>query len=361
MERLGRIAAHRLELRADMADVAVDGAIADEARTDIGRRHQVLAREHAARLGGGGVRQGELGGGGGARGTVPRGRDRLQVDHQPAAHHPLLDGDRRSLAAQHRLHPRHQLARAEGLYDIVVGAELEAQDAIHLLVLGGEEDDRHIAAQAQPLAHLGAIELGHEDVQDHQRGRLARRDLQRSKPVVGRQRLVARAPQRKAHDVADVRIVIDDQDLLHDGSLTGAGPVSTAARACAPNLHKPSIHAARAGPSLPPPRLEAAMTDTTAPTPQPRSGQQIRAFLASDNLLARIGMLGFLTLILLIPLGMIGGVIADRSQYEAEATRNVSEAWGGPQTNVGPTIAVPYRRVTPTSETNGTLTLLPDK
>ena len=55
------------------------------------------------------------------------------------------------------------------------------------------------------------------------------------------------------------------------------------------------------------------MTDTTAPTPQPRAGQQIRAFLASDNLLARIGMLAFLTLILLIPLGMIGGVIADRA------------------------------------------------
>jgi len=103
------------------------------------------------------------------------------------------------------------------------------------------------------------------------------------------------------------------------------------------------------------------MTDTTAPTPQPRAGQQIRAFLASDNLLARIGMLAFLTLILLIPLGMISGVIADRSQYEAEATRSVSEAWGGPQTFVGPTIVVPYRRVTPTSETNGTLTLLPDK
>ena len=60
----------------------------------------------------------------------------------------------------------------------------------------------------------------------------------------------------------------------------------------------------------------------------------------------------FLDLVLLIPLGMIGGVIADRSQYEAEATRSVSEAWGGPQTFVGPTIVVPYRRVTPTSETS---------
>ena len=103
------------------------------------------------------------------------------------------------------------------------------------------------------------------------------------------------------------------------------------------------------------------MSDTTAATPQPPPRRQIRAFLASDNLLARIGMLGFLTLVLLIPLNMIGGVVADRSRYEAEAARSVGEAWGGPQTFAGPMIVVPWRRVTPTSETHGTLTLLPDR
>ena len=55
-------------------------------------------------------------------------------------------------------------------------------------------------------------------------------------------------------------------------------------------------------------------------------------------------MLGLLTLLLLIPLSMIGGVIADRRTYEAEATKSVSEAWGGPQIFAGPTIVLPYRR-----------------
>ena len=103
------------------------------------------------------------------------------------------------------------------------------------------------------------------------------------------------------------------------------------------------------------------MTDTAVPPPQPGAGQQIRTFLASDNLLARMAMLGFLTLIMIIPLSMIRGVITDRSQYEAEAATSVGEAWGGPQTFAGPMIVVPYRRVTSTSEISGTLTLLPDK
>src|SRR6185295_1934616 len=105
------------------------------------------------------------------------------------------------------------------------------------------------------------------------------------------------------------------------------------------------------------------MTDDALPPPlpnlpprQPGAGQQLRGFLSSDNLLSRVTVLGFLTLALIIPLNMIGGVIADRLTFEAEATRSVSEAWGGEQTFVGPMIVVPYRRTY-----LGALTLLPEK
>ena len=105
------------------------------------------------------------------------------------------------------------------------------------------------------------------------------------------------------------------------------------------------------------------MTDSTAPapeaTPTPSAQRQLAAFLASDNLLARASVLGFLTLVLLIPLGMIGNVIADRRTYEAEATKSVSEAWGGQQVFAGPTIVVPYRRAD--GAVTSSLTLLPDK
>jgi inner membrane protein len=106
------------------------------------------------------------------------------------------------------------------------------------------------------------------------------------------------------------------------------------------------------------------MTDDALPPPLPTPPrqtapgglQQLRTFLASDNLVARLAVLGFLTLVLTIPLNMIGGVIADRLTFEAEATKSVSEAWGAEQTFVGPMIVVPYRRTY-----LGALTLLPEK
>ena len=44
--------------------------------------------------------------------------------------------------AQQRLEPRQQLDRLERLGQIVVGPELEADDAIDDLALGGEHQDR---------------------------------------------------------------------------------------------------------------------------------------------------------------------------------------------------------------------------
>jgi inner membrane protein len=105
------------------------------------------------------------------------------------------------------------------------------------------------------------------------------------------------------------------------------------------------------------------MTDIAAPPPEANSPsqpqRQLASFLASDNLLARASVLGLLTLLLLIPLSMIGGVIADRRTYEADAAKSVSEAWGGPQIFAGPTIVVPYRRAD--GQTAYLATLLPDK
>jgi inner membrane protein len=72
-------------------------------------------------------------------------------------------------------------------------------------------------------------------------------------------------------------------------------------------------------------------------------------------------ILALLTVALMIPLSMVGGVIADRRTYEAEATRSVSAAWGAEQTFVGPMIVVPYRRFTAGTERTGTLTLLPER
>ena len=81
-------------------------------------------------------------------------------------------------AAQHRPDPRGHLARAERLDDVVVGAELEADDAVGLLAAGGEHDDRDARALAQRAADVVAGAVGEHHVEEdevgHARSRPAR-------------------------------------------------------------------------------------------------------------------------------------------------------------------------------------------
>ena len=55
-------------------------------------------------------------------------------------------------AAQHRLYAGNYLTGAEGFYDIIVGAQLEAQYAVYLLALCG----KHYHGYARGLAYLAA-------------------------------------------------------------------------------------------------------------------------------------------------------------------------------------------------------------
>ncbi len=63
-------------------------------------------------------------------------------------------------AAQDRPHAGYQLAGREGLGDVVIGAQLQADEAVGLLDAGGEHDDRHIVFGPQALADFPAIKAG---------------------------------------------------------------------------------------------------------------------------------------------------------------------------------------------------------
>jgi hypothetical protein len=65
-------------------------------------------------------------------------------------HRPLADPPQDSADA------RGDLTGAERLHDVVVGAELEADDAIGLLTAGGEHDDRDLGVLAQRAGHVVA-------------------------------------------------------------------------------------------------------------------------------------------------------------------------------------------------------------
>ena len=155
-------------------------------------------------------------------------------------------------APQDRAHAGHQLARAEGLRQVVVAAELEPEDTVDLLVLRGEKDDRHVRAAPQPPADLGAVELRHHDVEDDEVGRLAGEALERLLAVGGLDRAEARLREREGDDLADVGVVIDDQDRRHVAAMLDeiarrAKRPGRALPAIARLLHEPAAIFPRAG------------------------------------------------------------------------------------------------------------------
>ena len=128
--------------------MAVDGAVVDIDLVVIGRVHQRVAAFHHAGAGGERLQDEELGDRQGDRLVLPGAGMALRIHAQQAALEHLGVGflRRRGVlrrgAAQHRLHALDQEPLRERFADEVVGAHLEAEHFVDLLVLGGEEDDR---------------------------------------------------------------------------------------------------------------------------------------------------------------------------------------------------------------------------
>ncbi len=90
------------------------------------------------------------------------------------------------------------------------------------------------------------------------------------------------------------------------------------------------------------------MSDTFDPGPNTPTIQSIaragRARLSGSGWEAgkRISFLIFLVLIMLIPLGMVEGVVQERGWRKDEVAREIGEQWGPPQVVSGPALVVPY-------------------
>ena len=81
-------------------------------------------------------------------------------------------------------------------------------------------------------------------------------------------------------------------------------------------------------------------TPPTAPPPLPKSqpsfGKRYR------TIIKLIGV-GVLILLLLIPLGMITGVLSDRLSRRNEAVADITSSWGKQQCVIGPVLGIPYQ------------------
>ena len=72
-------------------------------------------------------------------------------------------------AAQHRLYAGNYLTGTEGFYDIIVGAQLEAQYAVYLLALCGKHYHGYARGLAYLAAHVKTGHLRHHDIQHTER------------------------------------------------------------------------------------------------------------------------------------------------------------------------------------------------
>ena len=61
-----------------------------------------------------------------------------------------------------------------------------------------------------------------------------------------------------------------------------------------------------------------------------------------DSLMVKMLVIGFLILLLLVPLGMVGSLVRERQSRSGEAAEQVAATWGSSQTLAGPVLTVPY-------------------
>jgi inner membrane protein len=81
---------------------------------------------------------------------------------------------------------------------------------------------------------------------------------------------------------------------------------------------------------------DAAAVPPPLPKTQPSFGKRYR------TIVKLIGV-GLLILLLLIPLGMITGVLSDRLNRRNEAVADISSSWGREQCVIGPVLMIPYQ------------------
>ena len=102
--------------------------------------------------------------------------------------------------------------RRERLGDVIVGAELEADDLVDLGVLGGEHDDRHRGLGPEDPADLDARQLGEHEVEEDEVGPLGPELRERRAPVGGGDGAIALQLERFDEGLAKGRLVVDDED-----------------------------------------------------------------------------------------------------------------------------------------------------
>lgn len=129
-------------------------------------------------------------------------------------------------ATQEDPDPRHELAGAERLREVVVRAHRQADERVDLLAAGREHEDVAVGERPQPAAHLDAVQAGQPEVEDDDVGVDRAHHVDGLRPVVHepyREPVPLEVPRDEARE-GD--LVVDDDGAAGGGRVRAAhGPI----------------------------------------------------------------------------------------------------------------------------------------
>ena len=118
-------------------------------------------------------------------------------------------------AAQNGANARHQFARIERLGEIIVGADLQSQDAIDGLAAGGEQQNRHGGLVTQRLEQLESGAAGQHHIENDQLVVIGEGGGQSGVMVVGGIDVKALGLEKSLQQIDERVVVVDDEQLVH--------------------------------------------------------------------------------------------------------------------------------------------------
>ena len=206
-----------LDFRAEGGDAAIDAAAGDDDAVAPDGIHDGLASKGAAGALEEELQEAEFLRG---EGNICAAAEEAVGDGVEAAIAELIRGGGGGMAAEEGLRAGDEFADAEGLGDVIVGAEIEAADDVFLLALCGEHEDGHGEFfRADGAADFKAVEAREHDIEDDEVRGAVEGGIEALLAVAGGADLVAEGGEVVLEGAEDGGVVFDDEDGRHGGKL----------------------------------------------------------------------------------------------------------------------------------------------
>jgi hypothetical protein len=194
----------------------VNGLVGATVRQSPYVREQFTLRDHLTRAHGQVVQQVELAPGQVELPVVQRCLVRLSVQAEPAYDDRLAAPELVSCRSpQYGPDPGLNLADAERLDQVVIGARVEHLDDVRLVVPGGRDDDGYLTDRSEHAQRFVPIEVGQAEIKDHKIGGRIDHELQRFHGVRRTRNGMATLGKRTHQGAADRGVIVDEQQLGH--------------------------------------------------------------------------------------------------------------------------------------------------